>query len=168
MCQTLSYQSRAAKVSRRVEMSQPKRKMSNLMLTPRFQLKLTYYYIGVGLLIIVGTVSGVFYKMSQIRDVLNNSIATDFSSQSQITEHTFQIAQISMLGFVAFAVASFVFALMVSHRVAGPTLAITAYIDELKKGNFEYGRQLRPEDELVPIMDGLHELNVILKSKDAG
>ncbi|MFT7218602.1 MAG: nitrogen fixation/metabolism regulation signal transduction histidine kinase [Candidatus Azotimanducaceae bacterium] len=149
-------------------MSQPKRKMSNLMLTPRFQLKLTYYYIGVGLLIIVGTVSGVFYKMSQIRDVLNNSIATDFSSQSQITEHTFQIAQISMVGFVSFAVASFIFAIMVSHRVAGPTLAITAYIDELKKGNFEYGRQLRPEDELVPIMDGLHELNEILKSKDAG
>jgi len=138
------------------------------MLTPRFQLKLTYYYIGVGLLIIVGTVSGVFYKMGQIRDVLNNAIATDFSSQSQITEHTFQIAQISMLGFVAFAVASFIFALMVSHRVAGPTLAITAYIDELKKSNYEYGRQLRPEDELVPIMDGLHELNEILKSKDAG
>jgi len=106
--------------------------------------------------------------MGQIRDVLNNAIATDFSSQSQITEHTFQIAQISMLGFVAFAVASFIFALMVSHRVAGPTLAITAYIDELKKSNYEYGRQLRPEDELVPIMDGLHELNEILKSKDAG
>lgn len=138
---------------------QSKRKLSNFLLTPRFQLKLTYYYIAVGLVIIVSTVSAVFYKMSQIRDVMNNSLATDFAAQSTITDFTFQIAQISMLGFVAFAIASFIFALMVSHRIAGPVVAITAFIDELIKGNFAYGRKLRPNDELTLIMDKLHELS---------
>ena len=136
-----------------------KRKVSNLLLTPRFQLKLTYQYMGVGVLIILGTVSGVIYKMMQIRDVMNNAVATDFTAQSTITEYTFHIAQISMVGFVAFAIASFIFALLVSHRIAGPVLAITAFIEELKTGNYEYGRKLRPDDELQLIMDGLHELS---------
>jgi nitrogen fixation/metabolism regulation signal transduction histidine kinase len=148
-------------------MPNPNRKLSNFLLTPKFQLKLTYYYIGIGVAIILATTSAVFFKMTQIRDVMNNSVATDFTAQSQITEFTFQIAQISMLGFVAFAIASFIFALMVSHRIAGPIVAITAYIDELIKGNYEYGRKLRPEDELTLIMDGLHELNSALKKRNS-
>lgn len=149
-------------------MAQGKRKVSNLLLTPKFQLKLTYYYIGVGMVIIVSTVAGVFLKMMQIRDIMNNSLPTDFSSQSQITDITFEIAQISMLGFVAFAMASFIFALMVSHRIAGPIVAITAYIQELKNGNYNYGRRLRPNDELTLIMDELHDLNAVLREKDTG
>ena len=147
-------------------MPNPNRKLSNLLLTPRFQLKLTYYYIGIGLLIIVATISAVFYKMMAIRGIMNESVVTEFLAQTQITAHTFQIAQISMVGFVAFAISSFIFALLVSHRIAGPILAITAYIEELKKGNYSYGRNLRPNDELIQIMNGLHELNAILKDKE--
>jgi signal transduction histidine kinase len=143
------------------------RKLSNFMLTPKFQLKLTYYYIAVGVAIIVSTVAGVYFQFMEIQNIMNNSVATDFSSQSRITEITFVIAQISMLGFVAFAVASFVFALMVSHRIAGPTVAITACIEELKQGNYDYGRKLRPNDELTLIMDGLHELRAVLKEKES-
>jgi len=147
-------------------MSKNDRKLSNFLLTPQFQLKLTYYYIGGGLLLIFGTAGTVFYKMSLVRNIMNNAIATDFSAQSQISEHMFHIAQISMVGFVAFAIASFIFALMVSHRIAGPVVAISAFIEELKKGNYDYGRNLRPGDELTLIMDGLHELRAVLKGKE--
>ncbi len=124
-------------------MSKNDRKISNFLLTPRFQLKLTYYYIGVGVAIIVATGATVFYEMTVIRDIMNNSVVTDFGAQSKISEQMFVIAQISLVGFVAFAMASFIFALMISHRIAGPVLAITDFIDELKKGNYIYGRRLR-------------------------
>ncbi len=143
-------------------MSKNDRKISNFLLTPKFQLKLTYYYIGVGVAIIVATGATVFYKMTVIRDIMNNSIVTDFGAQSKISEQMFVIAQISLVGFVAFAMASFIFALMISHRIAGPILAITDVIDELKKGNYSYGRKLRPYDELTLIMDNLHELKTVL------
>ncbi len=71
------------------------------------------------------------------------------------------------MGFVAFAIASFIFALMVSHRIAGPVVAITALISELKKGTYTYGRKLRPNDELTLIMDKLHELKDVLASNEA-
>jgi len=142
--------------------SRSDRKISNFLLTPKFQLKLTYYYIGVGGAIIIATGATVFYKMTVIRDIMNTSIVTDFSAQSKISEQMFLIAQISLMGFVAFAVASFIFALLVSHRIAGPVVAITAFIDELKKGNYHYGRKLRPNDELTLIMDNLHQLKAVL------
>lgn len=66
-------------------MSKNDRKLSNFLLTPQFQLKLTYYYVGVGLLLIFGTAGTVFYKMSMVRNIMNNAVATDFSSQSQIS-----------------------------------------------------------------------------------
>lgn len=147
-------------------MTARKRKVSNFMLTPQFQLKLTYYYIAIGFSIIFATVASVYLQMMEIQNIMNDSMSADFTAQSRITEITFVIAQVSMLGFVAFAVASFVFALMVSHRIAGPLVAITAYIEELKKGNYDYGRKLRPSDELTLIMDGLHELTAVLKSKE--
>ena len=146
-------------------MSRSDRKISNFLLTPKFQLKLTYYYIGVGMTIIISTSVAIFYKMTVIRDIMNNSVLTDFGSQSKISEEMFVVAQISLLGFVAFAIASFIFALMVSHRIAGPIVAVTAFIDELKKGNYSYGRKLRPSDELKSVMDNLHELQSELRDK---
>lgn len=118
--------------------------------------------MGVGGAIIIATGATVFYKMTVIRDIMNTSIVTDFGAQSKISEQMFFIAQISLVGFVAFAIASFIFALLVSHRIAGPVVAITAVIDELKKGNYNYGRKLRPNDELTLIMDNLHELKAVL------
>lgn len=118
--------------------------------------------MGVGGAIIIATGATVFYKMTVIRDIMNTSIVTDFGAQSKISEQMFFIAQISLVGFVAFAIASFIFALLVSHRIAGPVVAITAVINELKKGNYNYGRKLRPNDELTLIMDNLHELKAVL------
>ena len=117
-------------------MSRNDRKITNFLLTPKFQLKLTYYYMGVGSATIIATGTTVFYKMTVIRDIMNNSIVTDFGAQSKISEQMFFIAQISLLGFVAFAIPSFIFALLVSHRIAGPVVALTSFIDELKKGNY--------------------------------
>lgn len=146
-------------------MSKNDRKLSNFLLTPKFQLKLTFYYMAVGFSIILATIGAVYLKFMQVRALMNEVVMSDFSTQSQINEIMFDIATISMLGFVLFAIASFIFALMVSHRIAGPVVAITAYIDQLKEGNFEYGRNLRPNDELTLIMDALHELSPVLKEK---
>jgi signal transduction histidine kinase len=146
-------------------MSNKNRKISNFILTPKFQLKLTFYYIGTGVAIMLATGGAVYFKFMQVRMILNDAIITDYSAQSQVNALMFHIAQISMVGFVLFAITSFIFALMVSHRIAGPVVAITTYIAELKKGNFNYGRKLRPNDELTLIMDALHDLSSALKDR---
>ena len=128
-------------------MTTNKRKLSNFMLTPKFQLKLTLYYMAIGVAIIAATVAAVYMKIMQVRELMNAALLTDFTTQSQINALMFDVTAITLIGFVLFAIASFIFALMVSHRIAGPIVAIVAYIGELKIGNYDYGRRLRPNDE---------------------
>lgn len=144
------------------------RKLSNFMLTPKFQLKLTFYFIVTGVAIIASTVAAVYVKIMTVRTLMNSTMLIDFTTQSQINTLMFDITVITLVGFVLFAMASFIFALMVSHRIAGPVLAILAYIDELKIGNYDFDRNLRANDELTLIMDSLHELAPVIKEKTAG
>ena len=44
-------------------------------------------------------------------------------------------------------------------------IAIVAFIDELKKGNYGSKRNLRRGDELVPISKSVHELAQLLLRK---
>jgi signal transduction histidine kinase len=121
--------------------------------------------MGIGVATIVATGGAVYFKLMEVRALMNESVLTDFTTQSQINAIMFEIAQISLVGFVIFAITSFIFALMISHRIAGPIIAITAYVNELAKGNYDYGRKLRPNDELTLIMDALHDLAVVLKDR---
>ena len=53
-----------------------------------------------------------------------------------------------------------------SHRVAGPQVAIMDYIEALKVGNYDYNRDLRSKDELAQIMEALKELGPVLKDRE--
>lgn len=146
-------------------MSRKQRKLRNLLVTPKFQLKLSLYYIASGLVIIGVMVAFIYNKLMTVRELMNSSPIMDFQVQTRVNELMFDIVQISLLGFAAFIIFSFVFALVVSHRIAGPVVAIRSYIAQLKAGNYEYKRHLRPYDELKEIMDDLHELAPVLKEK---
>lgn len=146
-------------------MSRKQRKLRNFLVTPKFQLKLSLYYIVSGL-IIIGIVTALIYgKLMTVRDLMNSSPMMDFEVQNRVNELMLECVQISLLGFAAFILFSFLFALVISHRIAGPVVAIRAYIGQLKAGNYDYQRHLRPRDELMEIMDDLHELAPILKEK---
>jgi signal transduction histidine kinase len=149
-------------------MTKNNRKLSNFMLTQGFQLKLAFYFVVVGIAIIASTVTAVYMKIIAARALINTATLIDFTTQSQINSTMFDVAVITLVGFTLFAMASFTFALIVSHRIAGPTLAILVYINELKNGNYDHNRGLRPNDELTQIMDALHDLAPVLKAKTAG
>jgi|TARA_Y100000310_G_C20692215_1_gene823082 signal transduction histidine kinase len=146
-------------------MSRKNRKLRNLVVNPHFQLKLSLYYIASGLVIIGAMIILIYGRLMDVRDMMNRGELMSFETQNEINEIMFQVVEISLLGFIAFIIFSFVFALIISHRIAGPVVAICAFIDALKEGDYDYPRKLRPHDELVPIMDRLHELAPILREK---
>jgi len=116
--------------------------------------------------VIIGIMVALIYeKLMTVRHLMNNSPMMDFEVQDRVNELMFESVQISFAGFSAFIIFSFIFALVVSHRIAGPVVAIRAYIAELKAGNYDYQRHLRPRDELKEIMEDLHELAPILRDK---
>ena len=146
-------------------MDRKQRKLRNLLVIPRFQLKLSLYYIASGL-VFFGAIVGIAYqKLMQVRMLMNDNPVMNFDVQNQINDLMFQIIQFTLIGFVAYILFSSLFALVMSHRIAGPVVAITAFIEQLKQGNYDYKRNLRPNDELTEVMAALQELAPILKER---
>lgn len=146
-------------------MSRKQRKLKNLLVTPRFQLKMSLYYVVTGLLFLGAFMAVAWHKLERVRDLMNDNPVMNFHVQTQVNDLMFQIIQFTLAGFVAYVIASTLFALIMSHRIAGPVVAIKAYIDQLKQGNYDYQRNLRPNDELNEIMDALKELAPLLKDQ---
>ena len=139
-----------------------------MFVQPKFQLKMSLYYIILGGLMLVGVGALVLNRLLAVRSLMNSGDVLDYQVQSQINELLVQSVQMTFIGFGVFILLSFIFALLVGHRIAGPHLAILAFIDELKNGNYEYKRELRSHDELKEIMTALQELAPILKDRETG
>lgn len=147
-------------------MDKNQRSLKNMFVQPKFPLKLSLCFLGIGGLILCIVALMVTNKLSEAQELINNTPLMDFQTQNQVNDIMFVCVQYSLSGFLAFVLFSFFFALLVSHRIAGPQVAIKAYIAALKEGNYDYQRNLRPYDELNDIMDALKDLRPTLMERD--
>ena len=141
------------------------RSIKNMFVQPRFQLKLSLYFVVVGGAILTAVGLFIIQTNISVQAQMNTSAIMDLRSQSQINEMLRQCVEVAMLGFLSFVIYSFFFALLMSHRIAGPQVAIKAYLNALKEGNYDYERNLRPSDELTEVMDAVKELKLALKER---
>ncbi len=141
------------------------RKLKNLLIAPRFQLKLCLYYFVSGLLFLGAIVFVAYQKLLTVQDLMNSNPVMDFQIQSQVNDLMFETVLFTLVGFVAYIGFTSVFAILISHRIAGPVVAIRALIEALKAGNYDYQRNLRPNDELNEVMKSLKDLALVLKDK---
>jgi signal transduction histidine kinase len=116
------------------------------------------------------SVFGVFLfltysKLSEIRAAVSNSSNVDFALQAQVNSTIFEIIVYALVMVVVFSVVTFFYSVIITHRVAGPMVAIKAFIDELVLGNYNYNRNLRKYDELQPLMESVKNLAAQLRSK---
>lgn len=143
------------------------RSLKNTFVQPRFQLKLCLFYVVTGVLVL-GLVSLLILgKLQEVQGLINNNPRIDFLTQSQINNLMMSCVQYALFGFMFYIVIAFTFALIMGHRIAGPLLAINAYITALKEGDYDYDRQLRPNDELKDTMSELKALKAALIARDA-
>ena len=133
---------------------------------PRFQLRLSLWFMVVGglLLGIVGLL--VSQKIGSVQELMNNDSSLNLQVQGQVNQLMLECIQMAIVGFGLFVIFSFVFALVVGHRIAGPQMVIQQYIEALIEGNYDHQRELRPSDELGGILQALKLLQAVLKERD--
>jgi nitrogen fixation/metabolism regulation signal transduction histidine kinase len=104
---------------------------------------------------------------SRLLNEINIVVATipDATMSAEIQDRLFMIAVIFFVSFLAFMASTIFYMIVLGQRVGGPVIALCAVIDELKKGNYDIKRELRKNDELVPVMTSLKELAQVLKEK---
>lgn len=138
-------------------MSRNQRKIKNFLIRPKFQMRVTTYFIVCILAIFGGLLAVVQKHLNDVKTILMNS-NVDFATNSQINATLGDLSQFTWIIFFISAVFAVLFSIIVSHRIAGPMTAICRFIDEMIEGNYDYNRVLRPYDELLPIMDRLQKL----------
>lgn len=155
----------SAAAAKAVVGARSRRRFKNFLLKPKHQVSYGYHMV-VASLVFFGTSAALIWrKMGEIHALLAQSPETPIP-YDHLTALFSDVTETAMIGFFAYALFTSVFALIFSHRVAGPMTAIIAYIEQLQQGNFEYRRELRRRDELQPILDELKRLASSLRERE--
>lgn len=154
-------------VDQKQHLGKHQRKLKNFVLNPRMQFRMSIYFIAFGLAVLGVMVAAIFSQVNEVHELISMTNGVSVEQQLAIGNKLMGIVRVAMIFFLFILIAAAVYGVIVSHRIAGPMFAILGYIEELKKGNYAARRELRPYDELIPIMESLHDLGKRLQEKNS-
>ena len=121
---------------------------------------------GLAILLVNVKLAEIDVLMNQ-EQVSEQALVIQVDAQVQINWIYAEIVTIFMASFAIHVVYACLLMLLVSHRVSGPIVALVDIIKQFGKGNYNYKRPLRSNDELVPVHEHLQELSERLLAKDS-
>jgi hypothetical protein len=133
------------------------RKLRNLLLDRKFQLKYTAMIVGVSSLISV--VLGVFL-MSTVREnsrMLKLEAEFDDVLQAQLADADAHIVWVLVGAFILFNLVLAAICVFITHRMAGPIFVVVRHLRAIGEGRLPRVRKLRKGDEFVELVDTLTE-----------
>lgn len=145
-------------------MGKDRRTLKNYLKSAAFSTSLTNIF-GLCMLIFTALLATTVSLISK----LGTSLAA--IDDINIKTATFLQSEISFIGtffillFITIMIFTVGFFVIFAQKIGGPMVAICAVIEQLKTGNYEITRELRPGDELNPIMDKLKELGKTLNEQ---
>lgn len=134
------------------------RSLKNILVKPNRHLKVVIYTFGVATLIsslsMMALIASLIFSFSDLssRNALPLDAHTQFIGLLKIT---LACAGVFGIGTIVLALSV---GLLVSHRVFGPMVPISAQINELIAGNYQARGKLRGNDLFHEIMGGLNQL----------
>lgn len=143
----------------------PQRKIRNILLQPKTQIRYVYYLVG---LICAPLAVFFVYIAIQFRRLnLELALSSSFDPQSMafIEETLHRVSFAFAVALIVTVVAVAYGVILGSHRFVGPLYVINKYIENMKSGQFTMDRDLRKDDEMKDTLKLLKELGEILESK---
>lgn len=141
------------------------RSLKNLVLRPEFQLKYSFYFVGLTLLIMGGVFLLFLFSLEDmIRTVaVIYRIESDVVAAIQSSIHT---ATYTTLGIaVVFGIVSVSLGVILTHRLVGPMIPIRRLIQQLNNGEYGAVGKLRDRDDYKEVMDDLNKLSQTLAKR---
>lgn len=147
----------------RIDQVENRRSFSNALVRPKYSVGFLNYFVVSGIIAICVVIGFVYMRLMEIDRILNAPNAMAVGGHIPVYDAFTDVTTIAILGLALFVIYACVMAIILSHRVAGPMTALTQYIEEIKRGNYDFDRQLRKKDELHPIYGALRDLARSLK-----
>lgn len=133
------------------------RRLSNLLLNRKFQLKYCFMLVGVSSIISVALGWFLVQQMRENSRMLQLEAELDEAFQAQLAAADAQNVLVMVGAFVLFNVALFFLGVFITHRMAGPIFVFRRYLLALSEGRVPVIRQLRKGDEFHELHEALQE-----------
>ncbi len=134
------------------------RSLKNIVVDSGLQRRMTVYFVAINFFVACVGLFIILREIRQLEVVLKNTPELTYRGHEQLASAIIAIVATSLISIVLTVAINFIASLYLSHRFAGPMKVINQFIDQMISGRFSERRQLRPNDELKPIMAKLHEL----------
>lgn len=143
-------------------MGKDQRKVTNLLVRPRAQLRLAGGFAFLSGLAVSSMLLVIAVSFGRALGALSE---VDVRTKTLLYELVVRNLLICAVISLAVALCAFVYALRLSHRFYGPIVPILRLIEQLKNGDYSARGQLREDDELQEIMSSLNEMSEALSRR---
>lgn len=141
------------------------RSMKNILLRPEFQLKYSFYFVGMTLL----TMGAVFLLFLLSLEDMIATLAVVYriepevigAIQQSLTTATYTTIAVAVL----FGIISVSLGIILTHRLVGPMVPIRRLIRQLIDGEYGVQGRLRTKDDYQEVMSELNELSKALANR---
>ncbi len=143
------------------------RRMTNLLLNRKFQLKYTGMIVGLSSII---SVALGFFLIEQMRvnsRMLQLDAELDVVFQEQLAQSDAKMVAYLVGALVAFNLVLALGAIFVTHRMAGPIFVFRRYVRMLGEGQIPHVRKLRKGDEFRELIDTVQDAveSIVVQTK---
>ncbi len=141
------------------------RSMKNLLLRPDFQLKYSFYFVGITL-VVMGAVFMLF--LLSLKDMIKTLAAVytiETSVVEAINESIGTATYTTIVVALLFGLISISLGVILTHRLIGPMIPIRRLIEQLADGAYGTQGRLRSKDDYQEIMNDLNRLSKVLADK---
>ena len=141
------------------------RSMRNILLRPEFQLKYSFYFVGITLI----TMGGVFLLFLLSLEDMISTLAVVYriepevigAIQDSLRTATFTTIIVGAL----FGLISVSLGIILTHRLIGPMVPIRRLIQQLTEGQYGIQGRLRNKDDYQDVMSDLNKLSLKLSER---
>lgn len=148
-----------------VKPSRDQRSMKNILLRPEFQLKYSFYFVGLTLI----TMAGVFLLFLLSLDDMISTLAVVYRIEPEVIgaiQQSLRTATFTTVSVAAiFAIISISLGIILTHRLVGPMIPIRRLIQQLTLGEYGVQGQLRTKDDYQEVMNEMNALSKTLADR---
>ena len=146
-----------------VHSKKERRRFYRLVVSPKFQLKYSLYYVGLALTSMAVLNILMAYMLLNMIQIGSESPTAKISTvimAAVLANKGIIGAGLAVLGFLYLYLA-----FILTRNIVGPVRVLVLHIEALKQGNYRHKTNLRKSDELKSLMNGLNELSDVLSER---
>ena len=111
-----------------------KRKVSNLLINPKFQKKYVFWMSSTGIILTCINATIIYFFTKENYDFLVEMLEMTEEARGQMYQELYQIIGLLGVSSIVFMIIVSIWGIILSHRVAGPLHKLKMSIDNIKNG----------------------------------